>query len=132
MLADLASLARVGIDDLVVLISTSLTLGFSGCNYVSAGSGLGHPIDDIRSSPQSTIHRLNASITSGQITWILSLCLSKIAAITVLMRTTVTPSHRNPIRSVDRYSYPGHCRHQPHHCSLRVLTASFPAAFIQT
>ncbi|KAF2686928.1 hypothetical protein K458DRAFT_335021 [Lentithecium fluviatile CBS 122367] len=81
-----------GLDDLVVLISTGFASAFFGCGFVSTQAGLGLPTDDL--APQPSTARLNQAILGSNITWILSLCLSKAAIVLTLVRTTKTRSHR--------------------------------------
>lgn len=69
-------------------------MGFFSCSYIASHAGLGHLKSSLANEPQSTIHRLNVATLAGNVIWILSLCLSKGAVVTILMRTSQTPVHR--------------------------------------
>lgn len=82
-----------GIDDAIVLISTIVALAFFGCGYASAATGLGRPDAEL-DLQQSLVEQLNEVILAGNLTWIVSLCVSKTIIVAMLLRTTQTRSHR--------------------------------------
>ncbi|KAL6706678.1 hypothetical protein ACN47E_005220 [Coniothyrium glycines] len=81
-----------GADDVVVLVSTIVSLAFFGSSYASAAAGIGRSLDDL--NDRQDVSRLNRHALAGNITWITALCLSKIAIIATLLRTTETLFHR--------------------------------------
>ncbi|KAF2854151.1 hypothetical protein T440DRAFT_269565 [Plenodomus tracheiphilus IPT5] len=82
-----------GVDDAIVLVSTILALAFFGCGYTSAALGLGRPDAEL-DLQQSSIEELNQETLAGNLTWIISLCISKVVIVAMLLRTTQTRSHR--------------------------------------
>ena len=70
-----------------------LALVFFGCSYASSAAGLGHPIKTPKAQ-QDKIDRLNALTLVNNLSWIIALCSSKLAIISMLLRTTLTTSHQ--------------------------------------
>jgi hypothetical protein len=68
-------------------------LVFFGCCYASSNAGLGRPISNF-STQRDTIGKLNAFTLVGNLSWITALCLSKLAIISMLLRTTHIVSHQ--------------------------------------
>ncbi|CAG5176011.1 uncharacterized protein ALTATR162_LOCUS10468 [Alternaria atra] len=81
------------IDDVFVMLSGVLALSFFGIVFASISAGLGRPMTELDLiSP--AIDKLNGYIIAGNILWITSLCISKLAIIAMLLRTTQTLHHR--------------------------------------
>lgn len=70
-----------------------LAVTFFGCSYASVSTGLGRPTNslDLR---LSVVEKLNKLALAGNLTWIASLSLSKVAIVAILMHTTQKTSHR--------------------------------------
>lgn len=66
---------------------------FFGCSYASSAAGLGRLIEFL-GSQQDTIDRLNALTLVSNMSWFTALCLSKLAIVAMLLRTTQTTAHR--------------------------------------
>ncbi|RAR06713.1 hypothetical protein DDE82_003249 [Stemphylium lycopersici] len=82
-----------GIDDAFVLLSGVLALGFFGSTFQAISVGLGRPMDELNLH-QPFIDKLNSYTLAGNIVWITALCISKIAIVAMLLRTTQTLAHR--------------------------------------
>ncbi|KAH9872990.1 hypothetical protein J1614_005386 [Plenodomus biglobosus] len=70
-----------------------VSLAFFGCGYASAATGLGRPDAEL-DLQQYLVEQLNEFILAGNLTWIVSLCISKAVIVAMLLRTTQTRSHR--------------------------------------
>ncbi|KAG9196088.1 hypothetical protein G6011_01209 [Alternaria panax] len=81
------------IDDFFVLLSGILALGFFGIVFASISAGLGRPMTELYPN-SAAIDKLNNCTIAGSILWMTSLCVSKVAIIAMLLRTTQTVFHR--------------------------------------
>lgn len=61
--------------------------------FASISTGLGRPMTEL-ATLSSAIEKLNNYATAGNILWVISLCVSKIAIVAMLLRTTQTRFHR--------------------------------------
>lgn len=66
---------------------------FIGVNYASAAAGLGKPLDEV-DLRATNLQALNRQIIAGNISWTVALCLSKIAIVLTLLRTTQALTHQ--------------------------------------
>ncbi|KAM0705577.1 hypothetical protein Q7P35_006936 [Cladosporium inversicolor] len=75
-----------GVDDLVVLVATVVTLSHTGSSYAALADGLGKPWEDIKASKD--LAKLNAASIAGVVTFTVSLYISKIGVLAFLSRIT--------------------------------------------
>jgi hypothetical protein len=79
--------------DLFLITAQVLAFVFFGCSFASKATGLGLSSDVL--NPQEDVYgKLNTSILVGNLSWIAALCLSKLAIVSMLLRTTQTASHQ--------------------------------------
>ncbi|KAK3109613.1 hypothetical protein LTR53_016948 [Teratosphaeriaceae sp. CCFEE 6253] len=78
-----------GLDDIVVCLSTIITLCHYATSYVGLAQGLGGPWSGIKDG--RAVSRLNEAALAGVVTFIFALYLSKCAMLFFLSRITKTP-----------------------------------------
>ncbi|KAH6622426.1 hypothetical protein C7974DRAFT_222097 [Boeremia exigua] len=94
---------RLGVDDLIVLLATmnhltchisqALASIFFGCSYAAKDAGLARPMR-LFVAHQNKVDRLNALVLASNLAWITALCVSKLAVISMLLRTTLKAAHQ--------------------------------------